>query len=676
MATPIDNLPSRIILRNILPTKKTKKSSSSSTAPSEQLGPTIEKAKFYEAERQKVKVVKSGGGSKSSRLTSRSNAKTPLGSPEALSTVSSSRTVSNLPGNIPTQSLATKENIIGRLEKERYGPGGIYANPFFSTEGQKERFSNAARTLGAAVNPFDKTGVKVSRDVVGNEKVAKVIDYAASNPFTTAAAATGVVGAGRAAAPFVTRLGAKAAATQVGQSFTGGLNVAKQTWLGRLGLGFGITTVKGAAIVKGSEVVSTFTASKEQRQLMQNPKFSGLYRKGIEAERQAIEQEGGLPIPFTDRNIGLGSLGFGLSTAISSKKKVFREKVKSEALALGLDPDLAVKTAERQRASKEWGEGLALLEISRSAESIGRTEVAKAFAKKGTQQVPTKQIFGKVFRTTFFPIAGAGVVEGGAAEITQQIAREEPFDKKKVAVMAGVGGLTAGVLGGTIAGLKANRPGASVALETVASIADPFEKPGDLLQDLVERGARKSGVNIPRAPVFTIAPTEAITISQAPASKGPRSKTSFANFVNSFIGSSTTPTAAPTQSLPIGPNIPKPKGGPTSPFIFSPTTQTPTTTPTTETTPSNIWSPEPSTQTSTTTSTPTTNINVNIPVVTPQLRVPPPIPIALPAGGGSGGSGVRLRKKFVNELQAGLGLLALPKVNNQKNFKQVSLKRR
>lgn len=87
----------------------------------------------------------------------------------------------------------------------------IFGNPFFSLKGQKERLSNVASTLKAAV-----TGQGVSANTASST-VNKVLSSAASNPFTTAgiaavainpAAAAGTVKAGFGALP----LGGKVAA--------------------------------------------------------------------------------------------------------------------------------------------------------------------------------------------------------------------------------------------------------------------------------------------------------------------------------------------------------------------------------------------------------------------------------------------------------------------------------
>jgi len=69
---------------------------------------------------------------------------------------------------------------------------GIFANPFFSLSGQKERLQNVADVLKMAVHPFD------SGKIVGNtsSKTANAaLSFVANNPYATAAIVAPVTGA-------------------------------------------------------------------------------------------------------------------------------------------------------------------------------------------------------------------------------------------------------------------------------------------------------------------------------------------------------------------------------------------------------------------------------------------------------------------------------------------------
>lgn len=63
----------------------------------------------------------------------------------------------------------------------------LFASPFFSLSGQKERFSNAYEVLKIAANPFSKDNITAN---VKNPTGKAALEFVANNPYTTAAVAT------------------------------------------------------------------------------------------------------------------------------------------------------------------------------------------------------------------------------------------------------------------------------------------------------------------------------------------------------------------------------------------------------------------------------------------------------------------------------------------------------
>jgi len=273
------------------------------------------------------------------------------------------------------------------------------------------------------------------------------------------------------------------------------------------------TTARAVGIVEAAPVVSRLTAPKAQRAAIGRAGFRDVVAAGFAAQREAVSKIGIVPLPGkriaetsptgkittrAARTLSFGSIAGELPFVgnILSKgtfETTVRERFSKQGLS-GKDLNVAVAAAKRQRIARNTGETVALLEVSRSSEAIGRGLVSKGFAKaaKAGTTFPASQTFGKVFKIAAPRIAVAGSVEGFSQEIAQQRARGRPINVKQAVGTGVFGAAAAGVLGGSIAGLRLRNPKISKAIELSTFISDPFEKPGDLLQDLAESIARKS----------------------------------------------------------------------------------------------------------------------------------------------------------------------------------------
>lgn len=546
---------------------------------------------------------------------------------------------------------ASRDKIESNINKTNagYGFGGTFSNPFFSGAGQKERLKRAGTNVGLAlISPFNKdVDLKVNRSAIGNEKVASTVERAANNPFVTAGVATAGFYGGKIVAGGVKAGSTALAGTRVGGAVTAARGTRVGGYLWNLGGG----VVQGAAAVKGSIAVGRGLGSASERDLLRSSGFQDAYRDALIKERDALAEQTSFGIG--NRGFSARSLAFDISAGISNRKDVFYDSINEYAKVAGIDPDLAASAARRERGSRVVGEALGFLAVSRKAESVGRANVARAFERSAGQSFASRNAFGTVFKKTFVPIGLAGSIEGFSAETTQAIARNRDTDLKRLGIASGAGFVSAGLIGGTIAGLKPNKPVSSGLVEGIASFADPFEKPGDLLQDVFEFGAKKAGRRIPVTALsfsggdaFTFVPTSSSnTVSNVAGGKSfsfantftpvpsTTPKNSFSSFLPSFNFNPSTNTNVPVLS---NNNVP------TNPFSFSTTSNT-------------------NTNVNTNVNT-NTFISTNIPSVTPKLRIPPPLPLNLDFGGsGSGGFGLGLRKGFVNELDAGLSIFGIGK---------------
>lgn len=516
--------------------------------------------------------------------------------------------------------------------------------------------------------------------------------------------------------------GAKAAATAVKtskavQATQRAFSSAAATRLGRFAKDLGITAAKGVAIVETGKFAGRVTAPAAQKEYIQPELLAAVERqKEAQVRQQQWYKQLAAELPVRAIPGGLGERAFrsvyGAEYEDIARQALIQQGIRGERL------ETAVKAAQRQSRFMATSEALALLEISRSSERIGRQRVTEAFkqlGKKGTT-VSQKRVTGQLFKTAFPAIAEAGAVEGFTQEISQQRARFKDIDIKTAGLMGALGAGTAGLLGGTIAATRLRKPATSKIIEYSTFVADPFEKPGDILQDLAEAAQKRiTGKTAARPVIYTTAKPEDIVSFGVRGAKAPKAAkapvVSFAPIpaqipekapkrtrvvspldqLSAFGQTFGTPAQTPvetkrkktrvTKAVPILTPVEVPTfqqiiGGrpqPSPPTTVPPEpvppvapvdvpvetgvpVDTDTITPTP--TPTNIFNQIFGTETPV--PVPVTapiSIPVSIPARTPQLRVPPPIPFVFPFSLGAGATRRGKGIKRVNELEAGRVLL-------------------
>lgn len=399
------------------------------------------------------------------------------------------------------------------------------------------------------------------------------------------------------------------------------------------------TTAVGVATTKGAGFIGEATAPKEQKAAKKQKGFTKAFEKAQKAEKQKVSKQSFIKqaafnIPGVNFFVGDAKLFEG----------TLRQELRKQGLR-GRELEAAVNAGVRDRGVNAIAESAGLLGISKTAEKIGRQNIARVFKSQRGKKIAKDAITGNLFKKTFFPIAKAGVAEGVAGEVTQQQIRNEDLNIAKIGIFGAAGGLSAGLIGGGIAALRPTKIKTSKAIEFGANVLDPFEKPGDLLQSASERITGRIPVPTltPGENFFTVGTTtQTKTKTKTKRKSKTKTKTRTPTQINleAIVGTfnpTPTPTTpgTPTPTIPVNPLIDIPTNTdtpvPTNPFIPE-QTQAPTQTPVQ--TPTNTFLP-----------------SINIPTVTPLPRLPPPVPLQFGAGSGGGGTTVGKGSKFLNELE-------------------------
>lgn len=442
-------------------------------------------------------------------------------------------------------------------------------------------------------------------------------------------------------------------ATRVGAKV---VSLAK-TPLGRTGINIGRSIFEGEAIVKTAKNIGKRTLSSAERDLVESQDFRKVVAAGFSAESESLSKQ----------SIAK-SIGFGLSPLIAGDKNAFNKAVEDNLRSQGfneLDISRGLKAAQTQRTAGSIGEIAALLETSRLAEATGRRNVAAAFKRFEGQSLKN---FGKRFGVIATQIGLAGIVEGAGQEAAAQQNREAQRNPLKIAEMGAIGGGVAAILGGSIGALRPTKPVASKTIEILTNIADPFEKPADLLQDAFEGIGKRAGFKFAEAGIVTVpTPTDVLTAAFSSGGKSSSKKASKAILPNPVPPKS--PVKIPELNPVLTP-INTPVNVPTpileSPFSITPVPQPKTPTPVDPFVPIPV-PPEvpvdippqipPQVPVNVPISIPPL-VPVNVPVNIPaNLRVPPLLPLELPFGSGGAGRGGVKKRVFLNELQIGGKLL-------------------
>jgi len=170
--------------------------------------------------------------------------------------------------------------------------------------------------------------------------------------------------------------------------------------------------------------------------------------------------------------------GFGELNPVFANQERFEANLASSLSRRGINPTSGVLAlGNQQRRASGVGDAFGLVVAGAAANVLG----ARLLSQTGTgalYRTPIGVFSGGGFRA----IGAAGVLEGGISSYGQNVARFEPFDNRRAAIAAGFGGVSAGLLGGYVAGTAAaGQSRASGFYEGVGFAADPSEFGSDVL---------------------------------------------------------------------------------------------------------------------------------------------------------------------------------------------------
>lgn len=459
------------------------------------------------------------------------------------------------------------------------------------------------------------------------------------------------------------------------------VSVAGYAGLASTGTAGLVTVLAAPTVPKVALKVSELTAPEGEKQLIKSKGFQVLREESLAAETKNSGFLGttvsSIPL-FRSGAVAVEKATGGFIS--SSGKAKGKARTKEVLTKFGFSEEFIEKqgvgAVERQRIVGDVGTGVAVLGTNVASEVIGRKFVASSQLFKSKTIVPTKVAPRFAFKTSAVQIGRAGTVEGASIALAEQAGKGRKINIQQAGEFAAFGGVSAGIIGGSIVATSINKPRFSKALLRGAYVSDPFEKPGDVLADIAIKGSSKlrkiptrvptiTSISTPRggATAFT---TELDTPIRRPKVKTPKTKTpkSFSR------GGTSTSTRQPKTGLPsvsksgsvtltpvkepsvvnVPSNVKIPtntnialRGGSTTPTTTDTPTDiiadidTPIDTPTDIPTDIPVNVPV-DTPTTTTTQTPTA---INIVVPTPKLPFFPLPP--LPGGAGGSGPGRKAR---------------------------------
>lgn len=357
------------------------------------------------------------------------------------------------------------------------------------------------------------------------------------------------------------------------------------TRVGRFGTGLLTGVGETVAIIEVGKSFGTRNLTPQQKELLDSPLVREAIMRGRQAEIEAVN-EGGFPVVFGEKSVNVNprAIGFELvGTKLSGEKgrEAFEEGIRANLETSSLsdyEKSLAVRAALVEKKSVDNSELAAFLNIARFSEGFGRREINRVF-----KDVPVKGNVG--VKTGFIAapsIGTAGFIEGFSQEIGQQNVRELPLSLQNAAAMGGFGALSAAVLGGVIAGGGVVKSPTSRLVEYGSYVTDPFEKPGDLFQDVTEGALSRSRSRVIAAqPLFVGDSKQLIrdinpaisAVDTLPKTPGVIVGNEFSTLTTSLNPAARTKVLVPSQSQissdvfssisnPVGSPVPSPVSSP------------------------------------------------------------------------------------------------------------------
>lgn len=454
---------------------------------------------------------------------------------------------------------------------------------------------------------------------------------------------------------------------------------------GRFFQNAGVIAAETAAIQETAKQAGASTAPKDQKEVVMKLQQIGInpniiYGSALSAEEDSVLQRN-TKINVAGKNTVPAALDLGFVTLSSrglirdlpggtklvQDKKTFEAEIKRQGQAAGLskqEVDSLVAWANRQKNFRAGGEVAGALNIERGAEKLGRDLLRDYFLKNTGKKVGAKQVTKTLFANVGARTAVAGSFEGAAGEFFQRQSRAQDQNLNAILGAGAVGTVFAGTAGGALAARTAKGKGRVI--ETFLNIVDPLEKPGDIIQDTIERTQEKIFKKSILQPSFTKNQMGDIMLgttvrtpsisqnfirrigkpsNQAASVTKTKTPTTFSDLINEYEksvkkitdnGKTNFPTT--TRTKDDVPTVPKGGNGKTSdPYTVINDVMNDYTQRANENTNAFVNS-------FMFTQTPT-----KVPTTIPFPRILPPVPPVLPTGFGGIGAMVGKRTKFVNE---------------------------
>lgn len=179
----------------------------------------------------------------------------------------------------------------------------------------------------------------------------------------------------------------------------------------------------------------------------------------------------------------------GLPTGLSESQQAFEESIAAQGLT-GKQRQQFIEYRKSYRKVQTATDVFVALNIERLSENLGRNLVIRGFSKRYPTLVTTKALPETLRGVVGKPLLYAGALEGSLQAFGQQVQTGE-YKPLELAGYGALGAVSAYTLGVPIAATRSATK--RLGLETVGSVLDLMEKPGDWLTDVQRSVAVRTG---------------------------------------------------------------------------------------------------------------------------------------------------------------------------------------